>query len=357
MKKIKKVFVSGCYDLIHAGHIEFFKQARALGHYLIVSFASDEVLLKYKGRKSALPEDHKKYILENLSVVDEVVKGDNLEDPIFDFKDAFIRLKPDILASTLDDKYANQKRKFCEICGAKYVQLPKITNFEEISTSDMRKKILVPSEVHVRVDFAGGWLDVPKFSRKGAYIVNCTIRSPVSLQKWQYKKGSGLGGSAAYAILSGYNSVKSELNLGVGWQDPAVILETGLCVWRSGKKPVLEVKSNPDFLEGKMALIWTGQDHNTPLNVDQSRDYDKIELAGAIAREAVLEKDLKKLSRAVNLSYKIQIEENMKTLSKFNELAKKYCGGGHGGYALYIFKDQTKVLKYSTQLIIRNNNC
>ena len=71
---MKKVFVSGCYDIIHAGHVEFFNQAKALGDYLIVCFASDEVLLKYKGRKSALPEEHKKFVLENIKAVDKVVK-------------------------------------------------------------------------------------------------------------------------------------------------------------------------------------------------------------------------------------------------------------------------------------------
>jgi len=54
--------------------------------------------------------------------------------------------------------------------------------------------------------------------------------------------GAGLGGSAAHALLNGKDPVQSELDLGVGWQDPAVIRETGLCVWRSGSKPVLDFK-------------------------------------------------------------------------------------------------------------------
>lgn len=352
---MKKVFVSGCYDILHAGHVEFFKQAKSLGNYLIVCFASDEVLLKYKGRKSALPEAHKKYVLESLSMVDEVVMGENVDDPIFDFKDVFMKLKPDIMASTEDDKYVEEKRKFCEIHGAKYVQLPKTLNFKKISTTEIRNEIMVPTEINVRVDFAGGWLDVPKFSRKGAYIVNCTIISKVSLQKWQYEKGSGLGGSAAYAILTGKNPIKSEIDLGVGWQDPAIILETGLCAWRSGKVPVLEIKVNPDFLNGKMALFWTGKNHFTPGKVDCMRDYNQIESAGKMAYQAVLKKDIKKLCKAVSLSYKVQLSEKMEKLPSYGELAKKYCGGGHGGYALYIFKnekDRNKFLKNRDALII-----
>ena len=41
---MKKVFVSGCYDIIHAGHLAFFKEAKALGDHLTVCFASDEIL-------------------------------------------------------------------------------------------------------------------------------------------------------------------------------------------------------------------------------------------------------------------------------------------------------------------------
>ncbi len=136
-----KVFVSGCYDIVHGGHVEFFNQAKKLGDYLVVCFASDEVLLKYKGRVSALPAKHKKYLLENLRTVDEVVSSSNIDDPIFDFKDHFIRIKPSILAVTEDDKNIERKRAFCEEHGAKLVVLPKSLGFEKISTTDLRKRI------------------------------------------------------------------------------------------------------------------------------------------------------------------------------------------------------------------------
>jgi len=47
---VKKVFVSGCYDIIHGGHVQFFEEARALGDHLTVSFASSEVLWIHKRR-------------------------------------------------------------------------------------------------------------------------------------------------------------------------------------------------------------------------------------------------------------------------------------------------------------------
>ena len=43
----KKVFVSGCYDLLHSGHVEFFRQAAQYGD-LYVGIGSDETILHYK---------------------------------------------------------------------------------------------------------------------------------------------------------------------------------------------------------------------------------------------------------------------------------------------------------------------
>ena len=45
----KKVFVSGCYDLLHSGHVEFFQQASQYGD-LYVGIGSDATYLEYKGQ-------------------------------------------------------------------------------------------------------------------------------------------------------------------------------------------------------------------------------------------------------------------------------------------------------------------
>lgn len=119
-----RVFVSGCYDIVHAGHIQFFREARALGDHLTVSFASAEVLWAHKHRRSSLPDDHKHAVLAGLDTVDEVVIGKGLEEGL-DFKEDFLRLRPAILAVTEDDKYAELKRDLCAQVGARYVVLPK----------------------------------------------------------------------------------------------------------------------------------------------------------------------------------------------------------------------------------------
>lgn len=339
---MKKVFVSGCYDILHAGHLQFFEEARALGDYLIVSFASAEVLWHHKRRKPSIPDDHKRVLLQGLRMVDEVIITHGHTEGL-DFKDDFLRIRPDFLIVTEDDKYGDVKRSLCEQVGAKYTLLPKTPpRFEPVSTSSIVRWVQAPTEAPLRVDFAGGWLDVPRHSRKGTYIVNCAISPLVSLREWPFEKQAGLGGSGAWALLNGRDGVDSEIDLGVGWQDPAVIRETGLCVWRSGELPELDFKRNGDFLHGCMAIYWTGLPHDTPGCADLERDYDRIAKSGAIARDAVLHEDLDGLASAISLYHSTQLDEGMKPLPEIpGALARKYSGGGYGGYALYLFANAT----------------
>jgi cytidyltransferase-like protein len=357
-----RVFVSGCYDIIHAGHVQFFNEARALGDHLTVSFASSEVLWIHKQRRSSLPDEHKQALMSALKMVDEVVIGQGHDEGI-DFKEHFLRIRPHILAVTEDDKYGVLKRELCAQVGAKYVVLDKTPpQFKPISTSEIVRYIRAPEEAPLRVDFAGGWLDVPRYAREGAFIVNCAISPTVSLRTWPYERNAGLGGSGAWALLNGHNGVSAELDLGVGWQDPAVIRETGLCVWHSGETPRLEVKVTPDFLMGRLALYWTGGSHDTPALAGGNRDYDLIEQAGKLAREAVWTRSLEKLAEAVRASYLMQLGEGMAPLPgdeayeqtitdsrqltpgsqliKSLALAWKYSGGGFGGYAVYLCPTQ-----------------
>jgi hypothetical protein len=153
-------------------------------------------------------------------------------------------------------------------------------------------------------------------------------------------------------LINGKDGVGSELDLGVGWQDPAVISETGLCVWRSGPRPDLEVKTDGALLRGRLALYWTGTQHSTPGVVNQARDYGAIERAGRTARDAVWGNDFGGLADAVRQSYAVQRAEAMDpltgdpaaagnaVLAACRPVAWKYCGGGFGGYAVYLFNAQ-----------------
>jgi cytidyltransferase-like protein len=335
---MRHIFVSGCYDIIHAGHVQFFREAKALGDFLTVSFASEEVLWAHKQRRSSLPDAHKKGILEALEMIDQVVIGKGADHGL-DFKEDFLRLRPDILAVTEDDQYGQLKRDLCAEIGAEYVVLPKTPpQYEPVSTTQLVKWIRAPKDAPLRVDFAGGWLDVPRHARNGAYVVNCAIQPKVSLREWGYERNAGLGGSGAWALLNGNTGVEEEFHLGVGWQDPAVIRETGLCVWRSGAKPSLEFKTDGALVQGKMALWWSGSSHDTPAIAHKTRDYGSIETASHLAREGVLKGDLETLGRGISASHAVQLAEGMQPLPEVQGcLARKYCGGGFGGYALYLF--------------------
>ncbi len=337
---MKKVFVSGCYDILHAGHIQFFEEARALGDYLIVSFASAEVLWQHKRRKPSIPDDHKRVLLQGLRMIDEVIITHGHKEGL-DFEEDFLRIRPDFLIVTEDDKYDQAKRELCAQVGAKYTVLPKTPpRFAPVSTSSIVRWVQAPTEAPLRVDFAGGWLDVPRFARPGEFVVNCAISPLVSLREWPFEKQAGLGGSGAWALINGRDGIESELDLGVGWQDPAVIRETGLCVWRSGQIPVLDFKHNGDFLTGRMAVFWTGTQHDTPGVADLPRDYDLIARSARIAREGALHADIRLLSEAVTLYHSAQLDEGMAALPDLpGSIAHKYCGGGYGGYGLYLFAE------------------
>jgi hypothetical protein len=110
------------------------------------------------------------------------------------------------------------------------------------------------------------------------------------------------------------------------------------------------------MLRDKIALLWLGESHYTPGLVDHERNYKLISKAGEIARTAVIEESLKLLHNAINLSYRIQKEEGMKQLPDIYEQSKKYCGGGFGGYAVYLFKnkeDKEKFLKIRNTLDVQ----
>lgn len=336
---MKRVFVSGAFNILHAGHVQFLKDARALGDWLIVSFPPEDLLWRLYGKKSVLGDDDKIALLNALSMVDEVVLSLD-EDPDLSFRSVFLEKKPDVLAVTTDDRYQAAKSRLCAEIGAQFVILEKTPpEHGQTTSTEVLNRAKAPTHVPLRVDFAGGWLDVPGNAMAGEYIVNCAISPTVSLKEWEYRQGAGLGGSGAWSVLNGWDPVHSELGLGVGWQDPAVIAETGACVWRSGARPVLDFKNTGEFLSGRMAVYDTRIRHNTPGIAHLKRDLYKISRAARVARLGVQQQDVVTLSVAVQMSYQAQLEEGMAPLPRVGEaLAHKYCGGGHGGYALYLFE-------------------
>ncbi len=79
MKKI--IWVNGCFDILHSGHIELLEYAKSLGDYLIVGLDSDKRVEKLKGKERPLiPLSDRKTIIEALKPVDQVVYFDSDEE-------------------------------------------------------------------------------------------------------------------------------------------------------------------------------------------------------------------------------------------------------------------------------------
>lgn len=76
---MKIVIVTGGFDPIHSGHIEYFKAAKELGHVLVVGLNSDEWLRRKKG-KEFMPWHERAEIIRNLKMVDYVISFDDSED-------------------------------------------------------------------------------------------------------------------------------------------------------------------------------------------------------------------------------------------------------------------------------------
>lgn len=70
---MKKVFFQGAFDILNAGHVRAFKDAKAQGDYLIIGLNTDELITDYKQRESIIPYDQRKEILEAIKYVDEVI--------------------------------------------------------------------------------------------------------------------------------------------------------------------------------------------------------------------------------------------------------------------------------------------
>ena len=87
---MKIVVVRGGFDPIHSGHISYFKSAKGLGEKLVVALNSDAWLIKKK-EKFFMPFEERKIIIENLSMVDEVIDFD--DDEFGSASQALIKIK------------------------------------------------------------------------------------------------------------------------------------------------------------------------------------------------------------------------------------------------------------------------
>jgi len=76
---MKYVLVTGGFDPVHSGHIEYFKAAKKLGDKLVVGLNSDDWLTRKKG-KPFMPLKERITVIENLQMVDDIIVWDDSND-------------------------------------------------------------------------------------------------------------------------------------------------------------------------------------------------------------------------------------------------------------------------------------
>lgn len=163
-KKNKKVFVSGCYDMLHSGHVAFFKEASRYGD-LYVGIGSDKTIEELKHRKTVCSEKERLYMVKSIRYVTDACI--NTGGGMMDFIESVERFKPDVFVVNSDGG-SDAKRKFCEQRGIEYVVLEREPDdgLKARSTTALRNE--VKSSLPYRIDIAGTWIDQPYVSEHGS---------------------------------------------------------------------------------------------------------------------------------------------------------------------------------------------
>ena len=156
---MKKVFVSGCYDLLHSGHVEFFRQASQYGD-LYVGIGSDQTILGYKHHKTFYPEQERLFMVKSIKYVKDAYI--NAGDGIMDFVPTIDIVKPDIFVVNADGS-SEAKRQFCQERGIEYVVLQRTPadSLTARSSTDIKDSTC---QLPTRLDLAGTWIDQPYVS-------------------------------------------------------------------------------------------------------------------------------------------------------------------------------------------------
>lgn len=198
IEEVKQVVVmtTGCYDILHAGHIRHLERSRALGSKLIVALNSDSSVQQLKGYNRPInPQEDRKAVLTALRCVDEVVIFDELTA-----QRLIAELKPDIL--TVGYGYKAE-----DIIGRELVSKAVVTCTEStgLSTTKIVKKIRIGEIVEICkkameysinpfsklnlladqflscIELQGDVVDLGSYKGGSAFVLRCLSKKPLHL--------------------------------------------------------------------------------------------------------------------------------------------------------------------------------
>ncbi|MBQ3121112.1 MAG: adenylyltransferase/cytidyltransferase family protein [Bacteroidaceae bacterium] len=360
----KKVFVSGCYDMLHSGHVAFFEEASSYGD-LYVGIGSDRTIHDLKNRKTINTERERLYMVKAIRYVKDAFV--NSGSGIMDFAEDVKRLKPDIFFVN-SDGYTPEKRRFCDEHGIELI----VSNREPAAGLPRRSTTALRQECNIpyRIDLAGGWHDQLSVNKlcPGAVITICiepdyefnnrsgmsTSSRKAAMEMWHVDIPEGDRETLAKMIFRYENPPGSTYISGS--QDAIGIVMPGLNrldydndYWPVHIESVTDSKIL-DFIEKNIWII--------PLSPRVS-DYDVLEgtnitLEGAKALAAATERcwkaltacDIEEWGKASKESFYAQIamypnmapREVLDSIELYKEKVKgfKITGAGGGGYLVLI---------------------
>ncbi|MDR1505389.1 MAG: adenylyltransferase/cytidyltransferase family protein [Prevotella sp.] len=361
---MKKVFVSGCYDMLHSGHVAFFEEAATYGD-LYVGIGSDQTVNELKARKTVNNEQERLYMVSSLRSVKEawVNRGSGL----IDFLEEIKQLKPDIFFVN-SDGHSSLKEQLCKELGIEYVVSKRVPheNLPVRSTTALREECRIP----YRIDLAGGWLDQPNVSSLyPGSVLTISIepdyefndRSGMStssrnraIELWQVDIPPGNREKLALTLFCFENPPGTKYVSGS--QDSLGIVMPGLNrlhytgdFWPSEIESVLD-NEILSWLEKHLWLVPLYPRHDnydvlseTNITIENAK---KLSAAALSAWDAIRVKDIQKLGKAVKDSFDAQIlmyphmvnSDIFKVLDKYKDkaLGWKLSGAGGGGYLIFI---------------------
>ena len=363
-----KVFVSGCYDMLHSGHVAFLEEAARLGD-LYVGLGSDETIFELKGRKTINGNAERLYMIKALRCVKDA--WINSGSGIMDFEKEVTELKPDFFFVN-SDGYTPAKKEFCDRLGIRLVVSERIPEpgLPARSTTALRQECRIP----YRVEICGGWMDQPMVNSltPGAVIVMsiepaiefndksgmATSSRKKAVEMWQTQIPSGNKEELAKLLFCVENPPGS-VNIS-GSQDQLGIILPGVnkLNYDNGFWPVsIESKTDDETLEfvaGTLQLIALpprrpGYDvmAGVSLNAESAK---KLAAATEKCWAAILERDIKKWGEAMRECFQAQTElfpamltpEVARAIEEYKDqaLGWKLSGCGGGGYLLLISEKQ-----------------